>query len=318
MPGDIAQAVRHGVAADSLRDDDQHRVVAGHGAHDLFQPAAVEGGADDVGRARWRAQHHQVPRVRHLDHPLAEHPPQVVLGRDLVRGQLGERVGRLAPRQADLDRAEVIEVARHRRLGGLDALLGQQRHQLRLAGHRLGLEQLGDAVLALVLGQAALGVPAHRGPPTAQARIPRMAVRRWAAWRQTSDRGPSRTSSVISSPRWAGRQCSTTASAARQVDQLVVDGEALERREAGRPLLLLAHAGPHVGVEHGCALGRLARVVGQLHRARHVPLRRRTPAGRPAPRRRTRSPPGEAMRTSMPSSRPPWPGSAHTLLASPT
>ena len=41
-----------------------------------------------------------------------------------------------------------------------------------------------------------------------------MAVRRWAAWRQTSERGPSSTSSVISSPRCAGRQCSTTASAA--------------------------------------------------------------------------------------------------------
>ena len=89
-----------------------------------------------------------------------------------------------------------------------------------------------------------------------------MAVRRCAAWRQTSECGPSSTSSVISSPRCAGRQCSTTASAGGPVDQRRVDGEAFEGGQALRPLLLLAHARPDVGVEDGGILGRLARVVG--------------------------------------------------------
>ena len=38
-----------------------------------------------------------------------------------------------------------------------------------------------------------------------------MAVRRWAAWRHTTLWSPSNTAAEISSPRWAGRQCSTTA-----------------------------------------------------------------------------------------------------------
>ena len=38
-----------------------------------------------------------------------------------------------------------------------------------------------------------------------------MAVRRWAAWRHTTLRGPSNTDAEISSPRCAGRQCITTA-----------------------------------------------------------------------------------------------------------
>ena len=38
-------------------------------------------------------------------------------------------------------------------------------------------------------------------PPTAQASTPRMAVRRCAAWRHTTERGPSSTDALISSPR---------------------------------------------------------------------------------------------------------------------
>ena len=40
------------------------------------------------------------------------------------------------------------------------------------------------------------------------------ACRRFSAWSQTALAGPSRTSAVISSPRCAGRQCSTTRSGA--------------------------------------------------------------------------------------------------------
>ena len=213
--------------------------------------------------------------------PAAGGPPGAIC----CDRQLGQGVGRVAPGQAHLDRAEVLEVARHRGLRGLDALLGQQRHQLRLARDRLGLEQLGDAVLALVLGRAGPRSPSARSsrrPSTAQARTPRMAVRRWAAWRHTTDCGPSSTSSVISSPRCAGRQCSTTASGAARstsASSMVKPAKAARRC---RPLLLLAHARPHVGVERGRALGRLRPGRRSAAPCRPARPRRRRPAGRPA------------------------------------
>src|SRR5438105_19267 len=43
------------------------------------------------------------------------------------------------------------------------------------------------------------------------------AYRRLPACWKTTDRGPSMTSSVTSSPRWAGRQCMKTASGARSI-----------------------------------------------------------------------------------------------------
>jgi hypothetical protein len=45
-----------------------------------------------------------------------------------------------------------------------------------------------------------------------QARMPFWACRRFSASSNTTDCGPSMTSSVTSSPRWAGRQCMNTAS----------------------------------------------------------------------------------------------------------
>ena len=108
-----------------LVDHDEHGVVAGDGPDHPGEPAAVEGRAYDVGGARRGAQHDQLRRVADLDHPLAEHPAKVVLRRDLVDGELGQGVGRLAAGQPDLDGAQLLEVARDRGLGGLDALGGR-------------------------------------------------------------------------------------------------------------------------------------------------------------------------------------------------
>ena len=47
-----------------------------------------------------------------------------------------------------------------------------------------------------------------------------MACIRLAAWRQTTLWGPSTTAALISSPRWAGRQWSTTASVGRRGHQV--------------------------------------------------------------------------------------------------
>ena len=55
-------------------------------------------------------------------------------------------------------------------------------------------------------GRHASGAPMH------QARMPFCACRRFSASSNTTERGPSMTSSVTSSPRWAGRQCMKTAS----------------------------------------------------------------------------------------------------------
>src|SRR5262249_49453981 len=50
------------------------------------------------------------------------------------------------------------------------------------------------------------------GGATSQSKTAFCTCRRFAAWRNTTDRCPSSTSSAISSPRWAGRSCMTMAS----------------------------------------------------------------------------------------------------------
>ena len=54
----------------------------------------------------------------------------------------------------------------------------------------------------------------HGSAPRHQASTPFCACRRFSASSQTADCGPSITSSVTSSPRWAGRQCRKMASVA--------------------------------------------------------------------------------------------------------
>ena len=64
-----------------------------------------------------------------------------------------------------------------------------------------------DAAAALTEGP-----PSPYAAPSSQTMIAFCTWRRFSAWSKTTDRGPSRTASVISSPRWAGRQCMTSAS----------------------------------------------------------------------------------------------------------
>ena len=234
--GHVTQTRRHHLPPQLLVYHDEDRVVPGHRPDDRVQPASIERRAYDMGRSRRRAQHDQVARVRHLDHPLPQHPPQVVLWGDLVHRQFREGVRRIATGQPDFHRAQVFEIARHRRLCRLDALLGQQRHQLPLAGHRLRLEELGDPVLTLVLRQSTPLDRLGHDSSTAQAKIPRIAVCRCAACRQTTLCEPSRTEAEISSPRCAGRQCSTATSGSATVEQRVVDDVAQRTRRGGSPI----------------------------------------------------------------------------------
>ena len=88
--------------------------------------------------------------------------------------------------------------------------------------------------------------------------------RRFSAWSHTTECGPSITSSVISWPRWAGRQCSTMTSGAASVDELLVELVGGEHERALVGLGLLAHARPDVRVQDVGPGRRLDRVVGDL------------------------------------------------------
>ena len=63
----------------------------------------------------------------------------------------------------------------------------------------------------LILARHAHRDSTHAKAPRHQARIPFWACRRFSASSNTTDCGPSITSSVTSSPRWAGRQCMNSA-----------------------------------------------------------------------------------------------------------
>ena len=65
---------------------------------------------------------------------------------------------------------------------------------------------------------------------------------------------------MISSPGWAGRQCSTIASSRALGQQLVVDPVGGEERAAALGVVLVAHAHPHVGVDGMRVAHRLGRL----------------------------------------------------------
>ena len=126
------------------------RVQPGH--LDVGQPGPIQGRCHHVCGARRRPEHHDVAGERHLDHPVAHHPLQVILRRDLVLGQIRNGVHALATAGPHLDGTQLLEVARHRRLSRHHAFGGEQVDHLGLAGDGVRLEQPRDAVLPLCLG----------------------------------------------------------------------------------------------------------------------------------------------------------------------
>ena len=93
------------------------------------------------------------------------------------------------------------------------------------------------------------------------------ACKRFSASSHTADAGPSITSSVISQPRCAGRQCSTMASAFGPAQQVGVDLVGPERADPVQAVVLLAHRCPGVGDQHIGPVDRGLRVADQLDRA---------------------------------------------------
>src|SRR6266536_164230 len=185
LGGEHAELVGHRPARGALGADQQHGVVAGDRAGQAGQAGPVEGGGEHVGVAGRGAHHHQVParddRRQRQRQDLAQLPFV-----DAVGGQrLGQGVDEAAVVAADLDRAELVEVARDGGLGGLEALGVQRLEQAGLAG---------DAAAAQQRGKRRLPGQLQRGHGATSARAPASLVTAWSTSASlTTSGGASRT-----------------------------------------------------------------------------------------------------------------------------
>ncbi len=85
---------------------------------------------------------------------------------------------------------------------------GTERHHTAAHVERVHLERQRPIVAAQRFNRKKAGLAhTHAPAPRHQARMPFWACRRFSASSNTTDWGPSITSAVTSSPRWAGRQC---------------------------------------------------------------------------------------------------------------
>ncbi len=92
------------------------------------------------------------------------------------------------------------------------------------------------------------------------------ACSRFSASSHTALCGPSMTSSVISWPRCAGRQCSTTASGSARPSSSALTWNGRNGRDPVQPVVLLAHRRPGVGDQHVGAVGGRRGIGGERHR----------------------------------------------------
>ena len=214
-------------------------VVAGDGADDLGQAGPVQRAGQELRGARRGAQHHQVAARVGAGEQLAQQPASAGPGacsasRSGALAVLRDHVdGRAAVGAAHLDRAQLLQVAGERRLG--DAA----RRRRRAARPARSASASASARISSTIRacRAASGQRrGHRGSlgrSSSQASSAFCACSRFSAWSKTALGGPSSTSSVISSPRWAGRQCSTIASRRGVREQVRVDLVRQERGDAG-------------------------------------------------------------------------------------
>ena len=93
------------------------------------------------------------------------HPSQLVERSDTFGGELGHCVDGGAAGHAHLDRTQILQVARHGRLSGGDALLAEQLDQLRLVGDRVLFDQTSDRLLSLDLAHRRLLTGPRTGTP---------------------------------------------------------------------------------------------------------------------------------------------------------
>jgi hypothetical protein len=154
--------IRQCLAAGRVAADEQQRVVARDGAEDVVELGLVDGGGEELRRARRGARHDQVGRRLGRDEQLPGQP-----GHPLLLGRLTQRrpgraesalaghgVDEFAAGVADLHRAQVVEVAAERGLGDVQPVVGEELRQLALRAHRLPAQDLHDPA---VPGGARLG-----------------------------------------------------------------------------------------------------------------------------------------------------------------
>ena len=214
----VGELVGQRLAAGDVAGHDEDGVVAGDGADDVGQPGPVQRAGQELRRARRGAQHGDVAAGVDPGEQLAQQPEQPGRARPRPRAAAACRPRGSGTAPADLDRAQLLQVAGEGGLGDLHAVGGEQFGQLGLRPDRPGP---GSARRS---GRAARrGSPARSSPvrvrsaelaASSQASSAFWACSRFSAWSKTALCGPSITSSVISSPRCAGRQCSTIASGA--------------------------------------------------------------------------------------------------------
>ena len=175
---------------------DRHRFAAAHGHQPVRHPALEA--AVRLARAPARRSRAAASRASSRRSARAGSPPP---GR--ARGRVPPSPARAAepaftrPCLAPADGIPLLGRGHTEgpRLRGSSACRGRKlRRELRKAASRRGRAQ------------------DRRAEQVFQDRL--LAWRRFSAWSNTRLRGPSSTSSVISSPRWAGRQCITQASGA--------------------------------------------------------------------------------------------------------
>ena len=149
--GEGSETFGEGGATDVFSGYHDQGVITGDGTEDLGHPRPVKGGADHVGRARWRPEYDEVERVVDISNPIRHHPTQMVLGRNAVDRMLRDRIDSLTSWTPNLDRTQIIEIARHGRLCGVEAFGLEQFGEPGLRRHRMLLEEGRDAVLAACL-----------------------------------------------------------------------------------------------------------------------------------------------------------------------
>ena len=193
--GQLPESVRELGAGEGVAGDDEQGVVAGDGPDDVGQRGRSSALARKCAAPGRGAQHREVAEASAETSSSAEQPGQSV-------GAAGDAAHRAAVVRDDvapdaavgaaqLHRAELVEVARQRGLGDLDALGGQQRRQLGLAAHRVRADQRDDPRLpggpassatltALTARPAALR-------PSSQASSAFWACSRFSASSQTAD-----------------------------------------------------------------------------------------------------------------------------------
>src|SRR4051794_28046562 len=139
--GQPAQSAGEGLTAGGIARDDEDRVVAGDGAQDLGQRSTVECGSQQVGAAGWRAGHDEVEARLDAYEQVCGETRDARL--DVVpkgserraRKVAGDGVDGAVTGTAELDRPDLLQVARQRRLGDLYSVGREQPAELGLRAH---------------------------------------------------------------------------------------------------------------------------------------------------------------------------------------